>query len=145
MGWRKQRGDLAELKVAADLVSQGYRIAVPFGEDSSYDLIVCHDDGRFDRVQVKHARSNGEFIEIKCYSNTIVSGRVHTTVRYTSRTIDWLPVFDATSGRCLYVPAAELGTGRRSFTIRLEPPRGRWLAISRRAEDYATLHRAAAT
>ena len=106
VGWRKQKGDLAELKVAADLVSQGHRIAFPYGEDSPYDLVVCHADGCFDRVQVKHARSNGEFIEVKCYSNTVVAGRVHTT-RYTSQSIDWLAVFDATSQRCLYVPAED--------------------------------------
>jgi hypothetical protein len=29
----KTKGDLAELKVAADLVERGYRIAFPFGED----------------------------------------------------------------------------------------------------------------
>jgi hypothetical protein len=39
----KQKGDLAELKVAADLVTQGWRILLPFGEDHDYDLGI--DDG----------------------------------------------------------------------------------------------------
>jgi hypothetical protein len=30
---RKAKGDLAELKVAADLRARGYRIAFPYGED----------------------------------------------------------------------------------------------------------------
>jgi hypothetical protein len=46
----KTKGDLAELKVAADLVERGYRIAIPFGEDSDFDLIICRDDG-LERVQ----------------------------------------------------------------------------------------------
>jgi PD-(D/E)XK endonuclease len=36
----KTKGDLAELKVAADLVERGYRIALPFGEDNDFDLIL---------------------------------------------------------------------------------------------------------
>lgn len=49
---RKAKGDLAELKVAADLRSRGYRIAFPYGEDWDYDLILCRHDGRLERVQV---------------------------------------------------------------------------------------------
>ena len=35
----KTKGDLAELKVAADLADRGYRILFPHGEDHDYDLI----------------------------------------------------------------------------------------------------------
>jgi hypothetical protein len=40
----KTKGDLAELKVATDLVERGYRIAIPYGEDNDFDLILCRDD-----------------------------------------------------------------------------------------------------
>ena len=43
---RKAKGDLAELKVAADVRARGYRIAVPYDEDWDYDLILCRPDGR---------------------------------------------------------------------------------------------------
>ena len=35
----KQKGDLAELKIAVDLIDRGCQLSIPFGEDSSYDLI----------------------------------------------------------------------------------------------------------
>ncbi len=35
----KTKGDLAELKVACDLVEHGYRVAIPFGEDCDFDLV----------------------------------------------------------------------------------------------------------
>jgi hypothetical protein len=54
----KQKGDLAELKVAADLMERGCRISIPFGEDCDYDLIADYE-GRLHRVQVKHTRSDG--------------------------------------------------------------------------------------
>ncbi|HET9593383.1 MAG TPA: group I intron-associated PD-(D/E)XK endonuclease [Solirubrobacterales bacterium] len=48
----KRKGDLAELKVAADLIDRGCRISIPFGEDCDYDLIADYE-GRLHRVQVK--------------------------------------------------------------------------------------------
>jgi PD-(D/E)XK endonuclease len=35
----KMKGDLAELKVATDLLERGYKIAIPYGEDWDFDLI----------------------------------------------------------------------------------------------------------
>jgi PD-(D/E)XK endonuclease len=52
----KAKGELAELKVACDLVMRGYQVAIPFGEDSDFDLIVIRH-GSTERVQVKHSAS----------------------------------------------------------------------------------------
>ena len=35
----KRKGDLAELKVAADLADRGCRISIPFGEDCDYGRV----------------------------------------------------------------------------------------------------------
>jgi hypothetical protein len=40
---RKAKGDLAELKSAADLRARGYKIALPYGEDWDFDLILSRD------------------------------------------------------------------------------------------------------
>jgi len=49
----KRKGDLAEMKVAADLLDRGCRLSIPFGEDCDYDLIA--DAGPLlHRVQVKY-------------------------------------------------------------------------------------------
>jgi hypothetical protein len=47
----KEKGDLAELMVAADLVKRGWHIAVPWGENSDFDLI-AHRGDQLERVQV---------------------------------------------------------------------------------------------
>lgn len=49
----KRKGDLAELRVAADLIDRGYGIAIPFGEDSDFDLI-AYRGNELHRVQVKY-------------------------------------------------------------------------------------------
>ena len=111
----KTKGDLAELKVATDLLERGYRIAIPYGEDHDFDLILCRDD-RLERVQVKHATSDSSVIAVKCYSHSLTNGRVRQTERYTQASIEWLAVYDATSDRCFYIPASELVPAGASST-----------------------------
>lgn len=136
---RKQKGDLAELKVACDLRRRGYEIAIPFGEESRYDLIVDRL-GRLERVQVKHTdRGNRAVIEVPCYSQTIVNGKVRSVTPYTDESIDWLAVYDAPTDRCFYIPAKELGKGRRGFTLRFEPTENRQRVGIRFADRYADL------
>src|SRR5436190_1785054 len=65
------------MRVAADLVRRGYKVALPFGEDWDYDLIV-ERDGRLERVQVKHATSDGRVVEVRCYSVSSTGWRCTT-------------------------------------------------------------------
>ena len=133
----KRKGNLAELIVAVDLVRRGYQVAFPFGEDSDFDLLFVRDD-RVERVQVKHATSDGRTIPVKCFSHSLTQGKVRETKRYTSRTIEWLAVYDATSDRCFYIPAHELGeNGRSLIHLRLVPARSGRLKGIRMADEYA--------
>jgi hypothetical protein len=116
----KGKGDLAELMVAADLLRRGFRIAIPYGEDCDFDLILIRPD-RLDRVQVKFVESNGEIIKVRCFSHSLTNGKVRRTKRYTAATIDILAVYDLTSDSCYFVPAHELGKGRSSLYLRLLP------------------------
>jgi Holliday junction resolvase-like predicted endonuclease len=135
---RKQKGDVAELKVACDLRDRGYRIAIPFGEESDYDLIIDRD-GFVERVQVKYTESDGVVIEVNCRSNSLTNGKVRSVKRYTAATIDWLAVYDRTTDRCYYIPASELGEGRDRVSLRLKPPRNIQRAGIHFAEHYLDL------
>jgi hypothetical protein len=138
MALLKQKGDLAELMVAADLRSKGYKVALPYGEDWDYDLII-ERDGRLERVQVKHACSDGRVITVKARSQSLTGGRVMSIKHYTDDIIDWLAVYDVTTTRCYYVPAEELGEGMNTVTLRLVPTRNQQRRRTRRASDYLTL------
>jgi hypothetical protein len=92
----KLKGDLAELKVAAHLLELGYRIAIPYGEDWDYDLILIRGDA-FERVQVKYATSNGRVVHVNCRSHSLTNGKVRRTKLYTAATVDWIAVYDATT------------------------------------------------
>ncbi len=134
----KAKGDLAELRVAADLVSRGHKVAIPFGEDCDYDLVVDRD-GALERVQVKHTRSDGRVIVVRCRSASLTNGRVRAVKKYTATTIDWLAVYDATTDRCFYVPAAELGDGCAELRLRLTPAANGQRTAIRLATDYLQL------
>lgn len=134
----KTKGDLAELKVAADLIERGYRIAIPYGEDHDFDLILIRDD-QLERVQVKYTRSDGTVIAVKCYSHSLTSGRIRRTKQYTGASIDWLAVYDATTECCYYVPAAKLGSGRRILHLRLTATKNSQRARIHWADDYRSL------
>jgi hypothetical protein len=136
---RKARGDLAELKVAADLRARGYRIAFPYGEDWDYDLILCRPDGRLERVQVKHARSDGRVMIVWASSHSLTNGKIKATKRYTAEMIDWLAVWDCALDRCFYVPAAELGKGMNHLTLRFAPTLNNQSTRIRFAERYGRI------
>jgi hypothetical protein len=117
----KAKGDLAELKVATDLVSKGYRVAVPFGEDCDYDLIVDRGDN-LERVQVKYSTAKDGVIHVQCYSQSLTNGKVKRRKPYTPSIVDWIGVYEPGSDECYYVPAAELGeTGRAHISLRIAP------------------------
>src|SRR5215831_20599819 len=98
MASTKRKGELAELKVAADLVAKGYRVAVPFGEDCDYDLIVDRD-GKLERVQVKYTSRRGGVLPVRCRSQSLTNGKVKRTKLYTSKSIDWIAAYDPAGDR----------------------------------------------
>jgi PD-(D/E)XK endonuclease len=138
MALTKQKGDVAELMVAADLRRRGYKVLVPFGEECDYDLVVDRD-GTLERIQVKHVESDGRVINVWCRSNSLTSGKVRRIKRYTQATIDWLAIYDPTSDNCYYVPAGELGTGRDMLSLRLTAPRNGQRRNIRFADSYLAL------
>lgn len=132
----KRKGDLAELKIAADLIDRGCRISIPYGEDCDYDLIADYE-GRLHRVQVKYTQSDGQIVVLRCRSHSLTNGKVRATKLYTSATIDWIAAYDSTTERCFYCPSWELGmAGRNILHLRLRPARNNQRIGIRNAENY---------
>jgi len=89
---------------------------------------------------VKYAQlTERRTIEVRCFTQTVVGGRVRSVTPYTRESIDWLAVYEATTDRCYYIPADELGDGKTILTLRLGPAANSQKAGIRLAEDYADL------
>jgi hypothetical protein len=66
MGITTAKGEIGEAIILADLQRQGHGVAIPFGHDLPYDLIVVRkEDGRLDRVQCKYTTSDGRVVIAK--------------------------------------------------------------------------------
>lgn len=134
----KTKGDMAELIVAAELVRAGYRIAFPYGEDCDFDLLFWPPGSRrTERVQVKYTTSDGVVAVARARSQSLTNGKVRAVKHYTEALIDWLAIYDVTSDRTFWIPAAELGDGMNTLHIRLAPCRNNQRKRIRMAEDYA--------
>lgn len=130
----KAKGRTAELEVMRYCVVRGYRVSIPFDDDSPYDLVV-ERVGRGEapqRLQCKYTESDGQVVQVRCRATNNWS-----ETRYTAETIDWIATFDATTNRCFYVPAIELGpTGRTMIHLRLTPTSNGQARGIRWASDY---------
>lgn len=86
----KDTGNLAESKFLAKFIELDYNVLQPFGDNCKYDLVI-EKNGKFSRVQIKHARIHkGKVVienrSVKPKSNT--SKAVYTP--YTANDIDYL-------------------------------------------------------
>jgi hypothetical protein len=130
----KQKGDLAELMVAADLRRRGYKISIPFGEDCDYDFVV-ERRGRLERVQVKQTTSDGSIVTVRCLSLSLTNGRVKTRKLYTAQTVDWIAAWESRSGVIYYVPSSVFD-GFSQLSLRLAPTRNNQSLRIRHAADF---------
>ena len=130
MGESKRKGGIAEAAVLKVAIERGYLVAIPFGEDAPYDLIVDRG-GRLERVQCKYVESDGRCIVVRCRSTN-----GWATKKYTATDVDWIATFDATTGECYFVPAALLDSGRAVLHLRLSPARNNQVNGVRHATDF---------
>ena len=73
----KDRGDETEAKVIHEMISHGYSVSIPFGDNDKYDLIV-DDNGQLYRIQCKTAWQNKEqTIRFNTHSQTTRKGNYH--------------------------------------------------------------------
>ena len=63
MGKTNAKGEIGEAMILADLQRQGHGIAIPFGHDLPFDLIVVRkENGALEKVQCKYTTSNGRVV-----------------------------------------------------------------------------------
>jgi PD-(D/E)XK endonuclease len=134
MGQTNAKGEIGEAMILADLQRQDHGIAIPFGHDLPFDLIVVRkEDGALEKVQCKYTTSNGRVIFAKV---TSTSAWVHH--RYTSEEVDWIAVYDATTDQCFYLPSAEWD-GQAALNLRLVPTANGQSKGIRFARDFQRL------
>lgn len=127
----KATGDTTEAAALYEFVSNDYRVAVPFGDNDPYDLIV-DDAGTLYRVQCKTAWQNKpETIRFNTHSQTTKEGAYHETtyedeidaffVRYPDDdSFYWVPIAEATTQKMELRFDAELDHPSINWASRFE-------------------------
>ncbi len=113
---KKRQGSVGEIMIMAEAIRRGYKVAIPWGEDSRYDLIIDRV-GRLEKVQCKYTKSNGELIIARCRSCNNWN-----QLKYSCDDIDWLAIYDLTSQKCYFIPSSMLGEGRNQINLRIKAP-----------------------
>ena len=109
----KIKGDLGQAMVMADALKRGYKVAIPLGEDWRYDLIV-EKSGVLYKIQCKYVESKNRTIKVRCESH---DGRSY--YKYKQEDLDYIAVYDDSTGKCYYINKSYLMQGRASITLRL--------------------------
>lgn len=104
----KAVGDRSELEVMGALIRNGYRIALPFGENHRYDLIA--DDGeRLYRVQVKTGRLRKGAIRVACHRSHAHRRKPgERAIRSYRGEVDYLAVYCPETKKVYLLPESEL-------------------------------------
>ena len=129
-----EKGEIGEAMVIADLIRQGHDVAIPFGHNLPFDLIVVRkEDGSLEKVQVKYRTSNGRTVRASARSSS-----AWVQHRYTADEVDWLAIYEATTKQCFYLPSS-VWDGYEELTLRLKPTlNGQKMGI-RWAHEFTTL------
>lgn len=152
----KEKGSIAELAVAADLVRRGYHVAFPFGDVDTYDLLFHREEVAnvdrlgwqpsrqkrllFERVQVKYTKSDGKVIQVKARSHSVTAGQVSSTRTYGPNEAEWVAVYDATTATCYYIHTLDLSAyPSGTIHLRLAPSENNQKQGVRWASDYLGL------
>jgi hypothetical protein len=98
-------------------IREGYRIAIPLGENNRYDIIV-HREGVFFRVQVKTGRLRKGVVLFSPWS--VNSNRGRNSWRTYAGEIDSFAVYCPETSLVYHVPVADVGT---CGSLRVERPK----------------------
>jgi hypothetical protein len=129
----KAIGDRTTLAVMLALQDRGYGVAVPFGENTRYDLII--DDGRtLSRVQCKTGRlSFGSVVFATCSSYAHHPNPKVVQRQYAGQ-VDFFGVYCPETGGVYLLPIEDVPT-RRAAALRVLPTRNRQRQRIRWAAD----------
>lgn len=119
MAITKEKGDLGQSMVLADLLCRGYKVLIPLGEDWRFDLLLHRGGTVFERIQCKYDGVTEDFVQVPCRSCNNWSVK-----KYTPEEVEWIAVYHKSSGKCYYVPSRLLGDkGRATIQLRLVVPK----------------------
>jgi hypothetical protein len=130
----KSVGDRSTLAVMLALETKGFRVYLPFSENTRCDLVI--DDGnRLCRVQCKTGRLRGGAVRFNACSSYAHHPNPKIAKRDYWGEIDYFAVYCRETGGVYLVPFAEVPV-KRQGALRVEPARNGQVRLIRLARNY---------
>jgi prevent-host-death family protein len=131
---RNQKGNAAELAIAAEAARLNLSVLKPLTEHERYDLVLGIG-GRLLRVQCKWGGSDGEVIQVQLTSSCHSPTRGYVRKTYAPDEVDAIAVYCDATRKCYLLPI-EIIDGRGRLTLRLVPARNNQRAALNYAAAY---------
>lgn len=131
---QKQVGNLTELRCITAFCELGYKVSIPYGENTRYDFIVDISN-KLIRVQAKTCKEkdDGNVIFFPCRSSK-TNSKGCLRRKYTKQEIDYFCTYH--KGKCYLIPVSECSNEKN---LRLKAPRNNQSMGVNYAEDYELL------
>ena len=131
----KSVGDLAELKIASDLIEQGYVVSAPYGDNAPYDLIV-DINGVLKKVQVKARTVKNDVVTVE-----LKSSMRNYTRQYSKQDWDIIAIYNIDNGTIAYLDWNAIGDIKTTLTLRTVRPKNNQKSMM--FEEYRFIPRCA--
>jgi hypothetical protein len=118
------KGDLAELSVARDLVKRGYTVFVPLSQNTYADLVVLRKEV-LEPIQIKYVTSDNGKLDVSLRRTMTTSSQCKTTYRYKDTPLKWIAVYNPCIDKVCYLPRKVWEGSQRSLTVRIEPTKNK--------------------
>lgn len=135
MANKKQQGNLGEISALKEFLKYGFKVSLPFGDNTSYDLIVEDNSNTLYKIQVK---SSEQINKDGVYKFSTSKKRINTQRNYTKvyekNEVDYFVLYGVSLDELYILKFDEAGTN--DTCIRVEPPKRKGGAIPKMREDY---------
>jgi PD-(D/E)XK endonuclease len=128
------KGNVAELAIAAEATRLGLSVLKPLTEHERYDLVLGVG-GRLMRVQCKWGARQGDVIHVRLRSSYHSPTRGYVITTYDESEVDLIAVYCGELDRCYLLPI-ELFVSRKTVYLRLERTRNNQRAALNWAAEY---------
>ena len=128
----KQKGDVSEAVILAELVKLGFTVLQPFGDNQSYDLVV-EKDGQFFRIQCKTGILKNGVVNFRTVS-TLPRFKGGYDQRSYKGLVEFFVVYCPQNGGIYVLPPNEMPEG--TAYLRVKPTKNSQSKGVRMAEDY---------
>lgn len=132
-----QKGEITELAICAHLISKGFGVSRPIGNNLRYDLIADYK-GKLIKIQVKTSRKGKQCnsITFKTVSSHVSTKGKSVRRRYNKNEIDYFAT--AYNGEAYFIPVEDAGSSE--FSLRLAPSKNKQIKGIHFLEDYTIKH-----